>query len=281
MGSNPASRRKRKQRPPPRTSEWTVRYALGAYLLVFAAGLTIATVLTHGALRLGVGVLLVDGVMLATLIPVSRRRRVRPRDLGLRAARPGQSVGLVLLAVFAVAMVNLVWLQGVLGLKQPDSLGVTLHESTAAAVLTGFAAALCAPVVEEIFFRGFLYRALRNRMNAIRAALIVGVLFGLIHGVSYPLDTLPPRMAFGFIACLLYERTGSLYPGIALHCLIDGAGFEVAITGHNRFVFPVFIAIGSILMLYAAIRQATGGRADSPGFRHRRSAHVQLSGPQP
>jgi hypothetical protein len=161
--------------------------------------------------------------------------------------------------VVVIAIVNAIWIQGVLGHAQPNSLGVRLHEGTLEKILTGFALAVSAPVVEEIFFRGLLYRALRNRLSVASAAIIAGVLFGLIHGITFPLNTLPPRMAFGIIACLLYEATGSLYPSIALHSLIDGSGFEVAITGHNRVVFPAFILVGALLLIYAAIRHRRSG----------------------
>lgn len=102
--------------------------------------------------------------------------------------------------------------------------------------------------------RGLLYRALRNRLNVAPAALIDGLLFGAIHATTYPLDTLPPRIAFGAVTCLLYERTGSLLPGIALHCFIDAAGFEAAITGHNYIVNEGFLALGTLLLVYSATR---------------------------
>jgi len=46
------------------------------------------------------------------------------------------------------------------------------HQSTVVIVLTGFAAAVAAPVVEEIFFRGLLYRCLRNRFGIAPASEI-------------------------------------------------------------------------------------------------------------
>ena len=38
-----------------------------------------------------------------------------------------------------------------------------------------------APVTEEFFFRGFFYRALRNRLRVWSAALIDGLVFGSLH----------------------------------------------------------------------------------------------------
>ncbi len=236
-----------------------MRYALTAYVIVAVAavveGLLVRLLVPRGAARVGISGILLDVTMLACLIPLYRRRAVRARDLGLRAASPAKSVGWVVLAVVVIAIFNALWVQGLLGLKAPDSLGITLHGSTVGLVLAGVFICASAPVVEEIFFRGLLYRALRNRMSVGRAAITAGVLFGLIHGIVFPLDTLPPRMVFGIIACLLYEKTGSLLPGIALHCLIDAGGFETAITGHNRIVIPAFLGLAAVLLLYAAARR--------------------------
>ena len=87
--------------------------------------------------------------------------------------------------------------------KPVQSLGVTLHAGTIDTILIGAGVSVSAPVIEEIFFRGLLYRALRNRMSILPAALIAGFVFGAVHGMAYPLNTLPPRMVFGVMACLL------------------------------------------------------------------------------
>jgi membrane protease YdiL (CAAX protease family) len=99
-------------------------------------------------------------------------------------------------ALVSVAITTALWLQGVLG-KPMQSLGITLHAGTIMTIVIGVQMCIAAPVVEEIFFRGLLYRALRNRLSIPLAALIARFLFGAIHGVAYPLDTLPPRLVFG------------------------------------------------------------------------------------
>jgi membrane protease YdiL (CAAX protease family) len=220
---------------------------------VLAVGIAVAVGLSSGELRLGVGVLCVDVAMLATLIPLRRAHALSARELGLRPTAPAPAVGLVALSAVVIAIIDGIWNHGIL--QQPVTpLLATLHESTAAKMLGGFAAVLCAPVIEEIFFRGLLYRALRNRMSVARAALLGGVLFGLVHATTYPLDSLPPKMVFGVIACLLYEYTGSLYPSIALHSFIDATTFEIAISGHDRVVVLVFLVLGALFVLYARIR---------------------------
>lgn len=81
-------------------------------------------------------------------------------------------------------------------------------------LLVVFAAA-CA---EELCFRGLLFGGLRERLPRFAAALIAGAVFGLLHA-STGISAVPPLIAFGFILCLLYEKTGSIVPGILLHML--------------------------------------------------------------
>ena len=112
------------------------------------------------------------------------------------------------------------------------------HLGTFDLVLTVIAVSLSAPIVEEIFFRA-VHPSLRNRLPVLQAALVAGLLFGLVHITGYPLITLPIKAAFGVIACLLYERTGSLLPGIALHSFVDASAVDIARTGNNIIVLIV------------------------------------------
>lgn len=243
------------QRPPPRSMTWTIRYASGALVAVVAVDVLLAVVLKRDSrLVLGIGGFAFYAFVLLTLVPLYRQGRLRLRDLGLRPTAPGRAVGLVVLAVIAVAITNLLWLQGVLG-KSAQSQGITVHGSAIDKVVIGVTLCVLAPVIEEIFFRGLLYRALRNHMSILWAALIAGFLFGAVHGIAYPLNTLPPRMVFGVIACLLYERTGSLYPSMALHGLIDGSGFEAAISGQVGIVYAAYGALGLVFLAYAGVRR--------------------------
>lgn len=117
-----------------------------------------------------------------------------------------------------------------------------------------------------IFFRGLLYRSLRNRLPVSQAALVAGLLFGLVHITGYPLITLPIKAAFGVIACVLYGRTGSILPGIALHAFVDASGVEVAITGHDTIVLIVAGALIVALLLRATLLAPTGAPPTSVLF---------------
>jgi membrane protease YdiL (CAAX protease family) len=77
---------------------------------------------------------------------------------------------------------------------------------------------VAAPVSEEVCFRGMLFGGLRERLPRIVAALISALIFGGLHAIT-GISAVPPLVVFGFILALLYEKTGSIVPGILLHML--------------------------------------------------------------
>jgi membrane protease YdiL (CAAX protease family) len=55
-------------------------------------------------------------------------------------------------------------------------------------------------------------------MPRLAAALVSGLIFGALHATT-GITAVPPLMVFGVILALLYEKTGSIWPGILLHML--------------------------------------------------------------
>ncbi len=82
-----------------------------------------------------------------------------------------------------------------------------------------------APIVEEIFFRGFVFAGLAGRYGWLKAGLISAALFSVIH--LQPL-ALPPIFILGFIFALLYQRSGSIWPAILMHLSTNAVGLGAA-----------------------------------------------------
>jgi membrane protease YdiL (CAAX protease family) len=78
-------------------------------------------------------------------------------------------------------------------------------------------------VVEELLYRGLLYRWFRERLPIWLAVLASALIFGLLHGsLLSPGGWMGAHMAlsltlFGVIAILLFEGSGSLWPSILIH----------------------------------------------------------------
>jgi membrane protease YdiL (CAAX protease family) len=77
---------------------------------------------------------------------------------------------------------------------------------------------VAAPISEEVCFRGMLFGGLRTRMPRLVAALLSALIFGGLHALT-GISAVPPLIFFGFVLALLYERTGSIVPGVLLHML--------------------------------------------------------------
>lgn len=75
-----------------------------------------------------------------------------------------------------------------------------------------------APIVEELFFRGLLLRALERRYGTAAAVVLSGLIFGITH---FELLQLPALTAFGIVLALLAVRTRRLGPGIAAHAAFN------------------------------------------------------------
>jgi membrane protease YdiL (CAAX protease family) len=120
-----------------------------------------------------------------------------------------------------------------------------------------------APVCEELFFRGVLFRVLRQRLPFWPAAVIDGVLFGFVHG---SLVIVPVLAVLGIVFCYVYERTGSLFPTIALHSLNNTIAYGA--TTHDGWVPAVVVGAlvisGCVVGLMRAPRPAVTPGATSP-----------------
>jgi len=85
------------------------------------------------------------------------------------------------------------------------------------------AAVVGAPLLEEIFFRGALYGALRRRFGVAAAIIASSAFFAILHP-QLPLGFLPIAL-LGAAFCALYEWRQSLIPGMVAHAVNNGLIF--------------------------------------------------------
>lgn len=134
------------------------------------------------------------------------------RRLGLRGFRPSALLWM-LAAIGAYLIVAMVFV-ALIGEPEQENIAEDFGPVWTQVLLVVFAAA----IGEEVAFRGLLFGGLRTRLPSWAAALISAAIFGVLHAVT-GISAVPVLIAFGFILALLYERTGSIVPGILLHML--------------------------------------------------------------
>jgi membrane protease YdiL (CAAX protease family) len=182
-----------------------------------------------------VGTFLLDGSLVAAaLLFASFVRKPRAWHFGLRRTRFWPAVGwaaLGLVSFYVFAAVYSAILDPHVEQNVAKDLGA--DDSTLGMIAAGFMIICVAPFCEEFFFRGFFYGALRSRFSVLVAAVIDGLVFGLIHfeGGQDGLLIVPPLAILGFTFCLVYERTRSLYPVIALHSINNSIAYAAQADG--------------------------------------------------
>ena len=181
----------------------------------------------------------------------------RAADFGLRRPRLWRAVGISVLAVVAFLAFGIAYSE-IVGEPETqttlEDLGAEDSGSTLLAV--GIMVIVLAPLTEEFLFRGFFYTALRSRFGILAAALIDGVVFGAIHVFVGP-EAVPPLIVFGFLLCLVYELTGSLWPPIILHALNNWVGYASQTDEAATASVIGLTMIASCIVLAAAGRPAS------------------------
>jgi membrane protease YdiL (CAAX protease family) len=88
-----------------------------------------------------------------------------------------------------------------------------------------------APLAEELFFRGVLFRAVRDRHGFWAGALASGVAFGLIHYIPGPaIDALLLMSVMVFTGigfAYIYERRGTIVAPVVAHATFNVIGLSL------------------------------------------------------
>jgi ABC-2 type transport system permease protein/sodium transport system permease protein len=82
-----------------------------------------------------------------------------------------------------------------------------------------------APLLEELFFRGYLFGALARAARPWTAILTSAVLFGVFHlfmSFGVAIERFPPTALMGVVLGWVRWRSGSTWPGVILHVTHNG-----------------------------------------------------------
>lgn len=170
-----------------------------------------------------------------------RVRRLGPGGASLRTTVP-----LVVAAVVAGEALYLLF-DALLGTPEDASAPKLEGEPAETIIAAGVLLVLVGPLVEEVLFRGVIFRALRSRFGFWLAALIASVLFALIHVPdSGGLEGVGPRLLTGMIFCGLFERTGSLLPAVAVHMALNA--IELGSVSVAAAVAFGLLGVGGVLL---------------------------------
>jgi membrane protease YdiL (CAAX protease family) len=157
-------------------------------------------------------------------------RRPQPRDLWI--------AGLGIVFAFLVRVFVAVW-AGLLthgrAVREAQNLQVD-HVRAATVILLIVVVVICAPVFEELMFRGLILRTLMRRWGFWPAAIVSTTIFAGFH--TYEVSTLLGAIVLalsvagiGATNCLLVRYTDRLAPGVLVHAALNGLAVAVLVTG--------------------------------------------------
>lgn len=206
--------------------------AVAAVIYAAAWGVVyLATVLSVD-LDLDLWVALVPTLLeLLFLVPVwwfaVRRRDGSLRALGFVGFRPRVlGIGIALLLGYFVLNGLYARILDYFGLQIQADL-TPLVQQLASPWPLFFAIVFVAPVVEEIFFRGFMFAGLRTRYDWPWAMVISAGLFAASH---LSITFFIPSFALGCIFAYLYQSSDSVWPGMIIHGAVNALAVVVMYT---------------------------------------------------
>lgn len=167
------------------------------------------------------------GLVLAIVLLLCRGASARDL-LALRRPQSWKRAGLISLAIFGIMLVLGAALDPFLDAGEEQGLTPETWDADRAGAFAANALVVAgmAPVVEELTYRGLGF-SLLARFGQTAAILLVGIAFGLGHGLVV---ALPILTAFGVGLAYLRSRTGSIYPSIALHSVFNALSLALALT---------------------------------------------------
>ena len=184
---------------------------------------------------------IVGGVVILTLIVISIRKMPQSASFS-KFGFVHSSLWKCLVAFVAGLSLNLFFMLVLRelfpfdGEGRPGSLEGINDVSKNFRIMAAFGMIVLAPLNEEMLFRGVLYSGFKKSFGRFLAAVLVTLLFALIHfsviASGYWLD-IPVLFFISSLLILVRVLSGSLYPAMSLH-----AGFNSAL------IFPVQIFAG-------------------------------------
>jgi len=223
---------------------WTVSDSVIALVLfliaVNGATIIVGTLLRPVLPRFALVIAFIVGYFFAFLIIWYIAVKLRGADwkaLGFRSFEFWRGLGLAAAIFVIVRIITAIYavIAQQLGLEPAQDLVRELPRAfgrgTEGFILAVIVVAIIAPVVEELFFRGFLYTAFRKRWGIVAAAILSSVIFAFFH---FNLFNFIPIVIIGIALVYLYEVTGSLGPPIMLHALNNL--LSVIVIYYSRFL---------------------------------------------
>ena len=167
---------------------------------------------------------------------LARLRHISLRDLGFRAPNSWSFVSIAIFGAYASVIgygIAVLILERVLGAdlsayRAGNPIPPDLPKTPLVWGVLGLAVVLAAPIGEELFFRGLLYRGLAGMVGPAPAIIVSGFAFAAVHA---NLSVILPFALIGMTFAWVYRSSGSLWTTIVAHAIFNGVSFAFTLYG--------------------------------------------------
>jgi len=180
-----------------------------------------------------------EGLFAASVLLLARQRGINLTTLGFRRPERWSPLGIAVGGTYATLLIyNL----ALVALKEigvdtgaieggndiPIDDGIDTVPLVALLTIFGIAVVAVAPLAEEIFFRGLVFRALDGVWASWAAIVVSGIAFGAFH---LNLPVLVPFAVIGMLFAWAFKASGSLWITVIAHFIINTVSFIVTVIG--------------------------------------------------
>lgn len=180
-------------------------------------------------------ILIAETIVVVALVLFLRAKKESLRSVGVTSFRANYTAyallgyGIYFFVYIGLATAIYFFVPSI-DIEQEQDIGFDEARGLVGLGLTFVSLVVIPPLVEEFLFRGFIFSALRKRVNIVLTSLVVSVLFALGHlqiGNGTPLLWIAAIDTFvlSVILCAIREKTGSIWPGVIIHALKNGVAF--------------------------------------------------------
>ncbi len=180
------------------------------------------------------------------------KKKKLSKELYLTKFRPGVIVPLLLMGVGLNIVLNQIFYM----IPFPEKWIVDYENSVMPmnpdnCVFTMIFTVIVAPIVEEVVFRALAYTKLKRAMPTVVAAVLLSVVFGLMHGSLMQMVTIP---FLGLVLVWVLERTKSLFAAILYHSVFNATAMWLTLNAETVSENTLLVfAIGCMVLVVGAI----------------------------
>jgi len=181
------------------------------------------------------------GIILVPLLWITRKKhKLKWKHFGFKKISPYKTILLIIggylmfLGVALIVSIIIIFFNvKIPGYQIQKDIIPLFGNDLLSLIIAGGVIVVLGPIIEEIFFRGFLLRALSNKWGVIYGSIISAAIFAIFH--LQP-QSIIPIFILGLIINSMVIHSKSIWPAIGFHILNNGI----------VFIFEVLILKGII-----------------------------------